>query len=83
MKSKNENKTTPIELVHFATYKDGGSKAYRDKEGNEYWRNFEFQNTRALVYAKLYKGSINSKSPVLAKGAFILKWKDKEELLVQ
>lgn len=61
-----------IELKFTGAYRDGGSKGYKDKDGNEYWRNYGIGTRDTPSYAKLYKGNINDSNPQLAVGKFLL-----------
>lgn len=61
-----------ILLKYKSSYKDGGSKSYIDKDDNEYWVDFSINSKYRGTYGKLYKGNINNKNPILAKGKFIL-----------
>ncbi len=60
------------ELTHVATYKDGGSKAFKDKYGNEYWQCFKLGKEYEQYRGKLFRGRIQDKTFKLALGEFQL-----------
>lgn len=57
-----------ILLTHIATYRDGGSKVYRDKNGNRYWENYKITDRKTIDFGKLFCGELGNK--VLAKGLY-------------
>lgn len=59
-------------LIHTGTYKDGGSKSFRDKDGNKYWLSFKFGEKNKDIYGKLFIGDINNEKRILVKGIFII-----------
>ena len=69
-----------INLRHTGTYKDGGSKSYKDDKGNEYWFSNKFGEKYREIRYKLFKGNINATPWELARGIFIL---DNKKIIAQ
>lgn len=72
------------QLTHIGTYKDGGSKSFKDSSGQEYWLNNKFGDKHKNNRGKLFKGNINNKNPQLAVGHFCLNFgKNQPEYIFQ
>jgi len=61
------------ELQYVTTYKDGGSKAFKDKDGNKYWQCFKLGMKH--LEGQLFKGEVGNYTPVY--GDFVLVEKKK------
>ena len=59
-----------IKLTHSGTYKDGGSKRFVGKDGQQYWQCFSIGDEKNK--GKLFIGNINDKPWKLAVGEFAL-----------